>query len=104
MGLPRQLGSGDSGSGYGPFGRKAFRGALVACVVLVVVGLLMVVLGGDAANDVGFSFIAMGTLGLATGTAGLLLERLSRRRPPPGGVEGNGRGSSTPDLSRVERP
>jgi hypothetical protein len=103
MGLPRQLGTGDSGSGYGPFGRKAFTGALIACVVLVAAGLLMAILGGDATGAVGTSFIALGVLGLATGGAGLLVERLLQRRPPPpGSIAGNGRGSPSPQ--RIERP
>jgi len=104
MGLPRHLGTGDSGSGYGPFGRKAFRGALSACVVLVIVGLLMALLGGDSAGAVGTSFLVLGGLGLATGGAGLLAEHLLQRRPPPPrSVGGNGRGSNPPDPSRIER-
>ena len=107
MGLPRQLPSGDSGSGSGrgPFGEKAFKGALVGCVVLVVVGLLMMLLGGDAPRSVGTSFVVLGGLGLATSGAGLLAERLlGRRPPPPPDVRaGNGHGPYTADPSRIER-
>jgi hypothetical protein len=81
VGLPRHAGAGDSGSGYGPFGRKAFRGALVGCVVVVAVGLSMVLLGGDGPRAVGVAFVVLGVLGLATGGAGLLAERLLQRRP-----------------------
>jgi hypothetical protein len=83
MGLPRHLPSGGAGSGHGPFGEKAFKGALVGCVVLVVIGLLMVLAGGDTPRSVGASFLALGVLGLLTGAAGLLAERLLQRRPPP---------------------
>jgi len=83
MGLPRQLPPGGSSSGHGPFGDKAFKVALIACVVLVVLGLAMVLLGGDAARSVGASFVALGSLGLVISGAGLLAERVAGRRPPP---------------------
>ena len=105
MALPRQLPPGDSGSGHGPFGEKAFKGALIACAVVVVLGGLMVVLGGDAPKAVGTAFIVLGLLGLVTGGAGLLAERVLRRRPPPPPQirRGNGRGPPRPDPSRIER-
>jgi len=105
MGLPRQLPPGDSSPGHGPFGEKAFKGALVGCVVLVILGLLMVLLGGDAVNSVGTSFIVLGALGLTTSGAGLLAERLlGRRPPPPPDVRGgNGRGPYKLGASRIER-
>jgi hypothetical protein len=98
VGLPRHLPPGDSGSGHGPFGEKAFKAALVGCVVLLATGLLMVGLGGDAASSVGVSFIVVATLGLVTAGAGLLAERLLGRRPPPPPEvrAGNGRGPRRP--------
>ena len=106
MGLPRHLSAGKGSSGRGPFGEKAFRGALIGCVVFVIVGLVLVPLGGDAARPVGTSLLVLGLLGLATGGAGLLAERLLRRRPPPGPDvrRGNGKGPYRPDPSRIERP
>jgi hypothetical protein len=105
MGLPRHLPPGDSGSGHGPFGEKAFKGALIGCVVLVLIGGLMVLLGGDAPTAVGTAFIVLGVLGLATGGAGLLAERLLHRKPPPPPSVrgGNGRGPHRPHPSRIER-
>jgi hypothetical protein len=83
MGLPRQFPPADSGSGHGPFGDKAFKAALIGCVVLVVLGLMLTLLGGGAASSVGTSFIVLGALGLVISGAGLLVERLLGRRPPP---------------------
>jgi hypothetical protein len=105
MGLPRQLPPGDSSSGHGPFGEKAFKGALIGCVVFVILGSLMVLLGGGAASSVGTSLVVLGALGLITSGAGLLAERLlGRRPPPPPDVRaGNGRGPYRPDASRIER-
>ena len=101
MGLPRHLPSRDSGSGRGPFGEKAFRGALMGCVVLLVVGSLMVLFGGDAVRSVGTSFLVLGGLGLLTSGVGLLAERLLQRRPPPDTRRDNGRGPS--GRARVRR-
>jgi hypothetical protein len=83
MGLPRHLPPGDSGSGHGPFGEKAFKAALIGCVVVVLVGSLMLLLGGGAVKSVGTSLTVLGGLGLLTSAAGLLTERLLGRRPPP---------------------
>ena len=104
MGLPRQLPPGGSSPGHGPFGEKAFKGALIGCVVLLVLGPLMMLLGGDAARSVGTSFVVLGALGLAT-SGGLLAEQvLGRRPPPPPDVRArNGRGPHTADPSRIER-
>jgi hypothetical protein len=105
MGLPRQLPPGDSGSGHGPFGEKAFNGALIGCIVLIVIGAVMVVVGGDAPAAVGTAFIVLGGLGLVTGGVGLLAERLLHRRPPPPPSVrgGNGRGPHRPHPERIER-
>jgi hypothetical protein len=83
-----------SGSGHGPFGDRAFKGALIGCVVLVIAGVLMVIIGGQAAKSVGASFLVLGVLGLVTGGGGLLAEHLLGRRPPPRAEvrQGNGRG------------
>jgi len=83
VGLPRHLPPGDSGAGHGPFGDKAFKGALIGCVLLLFVGPVMVLLGGDAARSVGASLLVLGVLGLVIGGAGLLAERVLQRRPPP---------------------
>jgi hypothetical protein len=82
-----------SGSGHGPFGDRAFKGALIGCVVLVIAGVVMVLIGGQAARSVGASFLVLGVLGLVTGGGGLLAEQLLGRRPPPSGEirQGNGR-------------
>ena len=85
------------GPGHGPFGEKAFRGALAGCIVLIGVGLLMLLLGDGAIASVGTSLLALSGLGLLTGGGGLLAERLLRRRPAaparrPRGPEGDGRG------------
>src|SRR4051812_31996887 len=53
VGLPRHLPPDGSGSGHGPFGDKAFKAALIGCVVLVIAGVLMVILGGQAPRSVG---------------------------------------------------
>lgn len=105
MGLPRHLGSGGSDSGRGPFGEKAFRGALIGCVALVIGGLSLVVLGGGASTALGASFLALGIVGLLTAAAGLVAERvLGRRPPPPREVRsGNGHSPRPPGLSRAER-
>ena len=104
MGLPRQLPPDHSGSGHGPFGERAFKGALIGCVVLVIIGLAMMLLGGEAARSVGISFIVLGAVGLVTSGAGLLAERLlGRRPPPPADVRaGNGRGPFAPDGTRID--
>ena len=94
MALPRQLPPGDSGSGHGPFGEKAFRGALVACGAMVLIGLVLALATSGAPRSVGVSFLALGGVGLGTSAALLLAERLLRRRPPPPPDvrAGNGRG------------
>jgi hypothetical protein len=105
MGLPRHLPSGDSGSGHGPFGEKAFKAALIGCVVLLIVGGAMVGLGGDASRSVGVSFVVLGALGLVTAGAGLLAERLLGRQPPPAPEvrRGNGKGPHRRGRSRIDR-
>jgi hypothetical protein len=83
MGLPRHVPPAEPSSGHGPFGDKAFKGALILCAVLVAAGLPMLLLGGGVATPLGTSFLALGLLGLVTGGAGLLAERVAKRRPPP---------------------
>jgi hypothetical protein len=82
------------GPGHGPFGEKAFKGALIGCVVIVIVGALMVLVGGEAPRSVGVSFLVLGVLGLVTGGGGLVAERVLARRPPPSPEirQGDGRG------------
>ena len=90
MGVPGQIppaGRGPGrGSGHGPFGDKAFRGALVVCAVLVVLEPVPLLTGGENARSVGTAFVVLGSLGLVTGGGGLALEARMRRRapePPP---------------------
>jgi drug/metabolite transporter (DMT)-like permease len=64
---------------HGPFGEKAFKAALVGCVILIVAGFAMLG-GGDAVASVGTAFLVLGTLGLATSGLGLLAERRIERR------------------------
>jgi hypothetical protein len=71
------------GPGHGPFGQAAFLGALVGSAVCVVLGVLMLLLADGALRHIGTALIVLGTLGLTTGGAGLLAERLLHRRPPP---------------------
>jgi hypothetical protein len=105
MGLPRHLPPETSGSGHGPFGDKAFKGALIGCAVLAIAGLLMMLLGGEAPSAVGTSFLVLGVLGLVVGAIGLLAERLLQRRPPPPPRvrRGNGRDPHPSDYSRIKR-
>ena len=102
MALPRHVPSGGSGRGHGPFGDKAFKGALIACVVLIVAGVAMVATGGEAARGVGTALIVVCGLGLLTGGGGLLAERLLKRTPPPPPeVRGsNGHGRYSPPRRR----
>jgi hypothetical protein len=105
VGLPRHIPSGSSSSGHGPFGDRAFKGALIGCAVMAVVGVVMMLIGGDAPRSVGTAFLVLGVLGLVVGGAGLLAEHLMRRRPPPPPRvrRGNGRDPYPPDRSRIER-
>ena len=94
MSLPRHLAPPDPGSGRGPFGEKAFRGALIGCAVLVVAGVPLVVATGGTSRAIGTVLLTLGALGLVVGGGGLLAERLLQRRPPPPADvrRGNGRG------------
>jgi hypothetical protein len=105
VGLPRHLRPEQPGSGHGPFGDKAFKGALIGCVVLMIIGLLMVLFGGEAPRSVGTSFLVLGVLGLVVGAVGLLAEHLLKRRPPPSPDVrgGNGRDPYPPDPSRIKQ-
>ena len=79
MGLPLHPSPGGSGHGHGPFGEKAFKGALVACVVLVVAGVGMLAIGGRAVRGVGTALIVICLVGLLSAAALLFAERLMRR-------------------------
>lgn len=123
MGLPRQLPPHGSPAGKGSFGEKAFNGALIGCGVVIGLGVLMMLVGGDDTASVGTAFVVLGLVGLVTGGVGPLLERLVQRRssppspltpgvpgPPtrraPGALEPdrrNGRGSQPPDLTHIDK-
>jgi hypothetical protein len=79
MGLPPHPSAEGSGHGHGPFGEKAFKGALVACVVLVVAGVGMLAIGGRAVRGVGTALIVICLVGLLSAAALLFAERLMRR-------------------------
>jgi hypothetical protein len=81
--LPRHVGTPDPGSGRGPFGERAFRGALAGCALLVVIGVPLVLASGGTARAIGTALLALGALGLVVGGGGLMAERLLQRRPPP---------------------
>lgn len=83
MGVPPLPPPTGSGSGHGPFGQTAFLGALVGAAVCVALGILMILLADGSVRDIGTAIVVLGGLGLATGGAGLLAERLLQRRPPP---------------------
>ncbi len=108
---------GPGGTGHGPFGEKAFKGALVVCCVLVVLGPVLLVAGGEAARGAGTAFLVLGALGLLTSGALLLLEAAAKRRsaPPPtrpperaprAGVDpgSNGHAPLPADLQRLRKP
>jgi hypothetical protein len=104
MGLPRHSPSAGSGSGHGPFGEKAFKGALAGCVALIVIGALMLLIGGDSMSAVGTSLIVLAAVGLLTAGAGALAERLLNRHPPPPPHVrgGNGHSRRPPNVSPGE--
>ena len=78
------------GGRHGPFGERAFKVALVGCVILVVGGFAMLG-GGEAVASVGTAFLVLGVLGLATSGLGLLAERRIERR-----------GSEPPDPPKTD--
>ena len=105
MGLPRHFSHTGSGSGHGPFGAKAFKGALIACAVLIGVGAVMLAASGDAVRGAGVALVAVCGVGLVTVGGLLLAERLLQRTPPPPAeVRGsNGRGRYWPERRRPPR-
>jgi hypothetical protein len=83
VGLPRQIPAPGSGQpGHGPFGEKAFKGALIACAIVIAAGAAMLALGGDTVRGVGIALIVVCAVGLLTVGAGLVAERLLHRTPP----------------------
>ena len=104
MTLPPPVPSHDPNPGHGPFGETAFRAALACCVVLVVVGLLMALLGDGAVAGTGTALLVLAILGLVTGGGGLLLERILQRRPAPRDApRSNGRADYPRGAKRVGR-
>src|SRR5204862_2352568 len=71
---PMPLPPPSSGARHGPFGEKAFKAALIGCVVLIFGGFAMLG-GGEDVAGIGTAFLVLGTLGLTTSGLGLLLER-----------------------------
>jgi hypothetical protein len=65
---------------HGPFGDRAFRVALRACGVFVVVGAVLIAVADGAPAAVGTNLVVLGGLGGLVGGAGLLLERRMLRR------------------------
>jgi hypothetical protein len=116
--------------GRGPFAGRAFRGALVVCAVLVVVGPVLLVTAGHGGRAAGIALLVLGAVGLLAGGGGLALARMRRRAPgqpppapstpprapsmPPAAPlsspppldlpRRNGRAPHPPDLSRVRKP
>jgi hypothetical protein len=80
--------------GFRPLGDKGFKGAVIGCGVLVLVGLSMVLLARADARAVGACFLVLGALGLVTAGAGVFAERVVQRRSRrwPKGQSGNGSG------------
>jgi hypothetical protein len=105
MGLAPHSSAGGSGSGHGPFGRKAFQAALIGCAVLIAIGTAMLALGEDAVRGTGIALIVVCGVALLTVGGGLLLERLTGRTPPPPPeVRGsNGRGRFSQGTRRPRR-
>ncbi len=64
MGVPGQIPPGGRGArrapGHGPFGDKAFKGALVFCGVLVLSAPVLLVAGGSSARALGTAFLVLG--------------------------------------------
>ena len=80
MGLPPHPSSGGSGHGHGPFGEKAFKGALIACAVLIAIGIAMLATGARAVRGAGTALIAICLVAVLSAATLLLAERLMRRR------------------------
>ena len=80
MALPPHSSSQGSGSGHGPFGEKAFKGALIACVVLIAIGIAMLATGARAVRGAGTALIALCLVAMLSTATLLLAERLMRRR------------------------
>jgi hypothetical protein len=77
---------------------------LIGCVVLIVVGLVMMLVGGDAPRSVGTALVVLGLVALVTAGAGLLAERLLGRRPPPPPEVRSGNGRGPHSRGRARRP
>lgn len=69
--------------GRGPFGERGFRLGLAGCGVLVVVGPVLLVGGGEAVRSAATSLLVVGVLGLVIAGTLLLAERVVQRRRRP---------------------
>ena len=82
----------DHGSGEGPYGEKAFKAALIGCVVPAHQGL-MVRARRRASRSVAASLVVLTTLGLVSAGAGRLAERvLGAASSGARSAQSNGRG------------
>ena len=81
MTVPPQMGSGSSGSGYGPFGRKGFRIGLAGALLVIVGGVAMMLFGDGDVRSVGTALVILIAVVLLTTGAGLLFERVTGRGP-----------------------
>jgi hypothetical protein len=79
MGLAPHSSAGGSGSGHGPFGEKAFKGALIVCALLIVAGVAMLATGGRAVRGAGTALVVICVVAVLSAATLLLAERLMRR-------------------------
>jgi hypothetical protein len=82
---------------HGPFGDSGFKAGVIGSAVLVIAGLALTLLTRSDVQSLGASFLALGILGLSTAGAGLLAERVVKRRIPTHWPEGQGGNGFGPD-------
>jgi hypothetical protein len=82
---------------HAPFGDSGFKAGVISSAVLVIAGLALTLLTRSDLQSASASFLALGILGLSTAGAGLLAERVGKRRLPTHWPEGQGGNGSAPD-------